>query len=86
VTDEQPITRKRRPKHEVVADLERRLARHKHAGAREALDLVREASKLLENAHVEAGGTLDGPEWKAAQDALGKIDTLIDTSIPKEAR
>lgn len=74
---------------ELIALHERRAMRLKWAGWREALGMLVEATKLVEEAHAAVGadvdvatkGALDG-----ARAALGNAQEKIGDRIPPEAR
>lgn len=84
---EEKQKRAKRPKDEVLADLKARIARHEWAGPKQALKLVREASKLLEEAQAACGDRFqDAVRWGDVQGVLTAIDVIIEETIPPEAK
>lgn len=84
---EEKSKRAKRPKDEVMADLKARLARHEWSGPKQALKLVHEASELIAEAEEACGDKAKmGDMWKAVQQTLRDIDTVISKAIPPEAK
>lgn len=76
----------RRSKAEVLADYERRAARIKWGGMRDAVQLTRKAAALVEEARAAAGEAGAASGFNGAIDGLRDLAISLSEQIPPEAR
>ena len=91
MTEEKPKSkpRARRSDAEIEADLERRLARKRWAGVRDALGMLDKASNLMEEASAACGDRITtelAEKLGGVIGDLGSIVIAIQGEMPPEAR
>lgn len=76
MTDTEKKSRKKRSQEEIAAE--------KWSGPKHALEIVRAASKALEEAQAACAGKMDAP-FERCQEVLTEIDEAINGAIPPGA-
>ncbi len=85
-TPEEKKPRKKRSKEEIAADKRAWLAKHEWAGVRDAVALVADAQKAVEEAQSAAATKAVSVGFKEVLGALGTLHSNLSRLLPPEAR